>query len=154
MFKNVFTTLCTVITMFMIYQLIGTYAVEKPTTTTKLEKELETMDLTEVVICTEPGFDNWTLKNHGYHSTTYYRGALHQYGKFVGWNGDICENKSSHEMPILSETLYDMCNKKSNVSDNTSFEIFSIFWHLGYREMKFMRKSPCILGCTHILFKL
>ena len=61
------------------------------------------MDLTEVVICTEPGFDNWTLKNHGYHSTTYYRGALHQYGKFVGWNGDICESKSSHE--ILNEAL-------------------------------------------------
>ena len=30
-------------------------------------------------------------------------GALHQYGKFVGWNGDICESKSSHE--ILNEAL-------------------------------------------------
>ena len=30
-------------------------------------------------------------------------GALHQYGKFVGWNGHICESKLSHE--ILNEAL-------------------------------------------------
>ena len=85
--KNVFTVLCATITLFMIYQLFITFVVKKPTTSSKEEKELEITDLPKVAICMEHGFNNVTLKKHGYHVSIYYRGALQPNSRyFVGWN--------------------------------------------------------------------
>ena len=54
------------------------------------------------MICMEPGLDSDVLKNYGYRVTTYWRGSMDT-RKFVGWNGDGTENKSSHA--ILEEAL-------------------------------------------------
>ena len=45
--------------------------------------------------------------------------------------------------PYLSENKDDMCNKKFNVSESRSIEIFSLFWHLLFKDMKYTCKSPC-----------
>ena len=77
----------------MIYQLLLTFIVDKPTTTTKLEKQIEISDLPEVVVCIlcmTPGFNSSYLNHHGYHSGSYYRGVLQPtklIGDFVVWNG-------------------------------------------------------------------
>ena len=103
-FKNAFTLLCSAITLLLIYQLVVTFVVEKPTTTAKLEKNLEKSDLPEVVVCMQPGLDSLALKRVGYHASTYFEGALQPNSSlFVGWNGNSSENKSSHE--ILEEAL-------------------------------------------------
>ena len=36
-----------------------------------------------------------------------------------------------------------MCNKNFNVSESRSIEIFSLFWHLLFKDMKYTCKSPC-----------
>ena len=107
-FRNIFIVLCSAITLLLLCQLLLSFAIEKPTTTTTIEKKLETTDLPDVVICMDPGYDKVTLNKYGYHSSTYFRGAM-QPGQpgasspFVGWNGGIHENKSSLE--ILEEAL-------------------------------------------------
>ena len=70
-FKNVFTLLCSTITLILILHLFLTFIVEKPTSTSILEKELEVFDLPDVVACVEPGLNDVTLSNHGYHVSTY-----------------------------------------------------------------------------------
>ena len=40
-FKNMFRVMCSILTLALIYQVMFTYVVEKPTTTSKEEKELE-----------------------------------------------------------------------------------------------------------------
>ena len=96
--------LCTAITLALISQLLFTFAIEKPTTTAKLEKELELSDIPEVMVCINPGYNPVALKNHGYHISSYWRGALQPFNSgFVGWNGGEDENKSSQEM--LEEVL-------------------------------------------------
>ena len=107
--KNVFAVLCVAMTFFMIFQLLHTFLLEKPTTTAKLEKKLEQSDLPEVVLCVDPGFNNVTLNNHGYHISTYPLGVVQPnnqeitVSQFVGWNGGNDEVKSSHD--ILEEAL-------------------------------------------------
>ena len=96
-FKNIFTVLCLAITLFLIFELLVTFVREKPTTTTKLEKELETNDLPNVVICLDFGFNNTTAIDYGYHVSLYWTGAT-SYEKFIGWNGDGSRNKSSNDI--------------------------------------------------------
>ena len=99
-FKNIFTILCLVITLFLIFELLVTFVREKPTTTTKLEKELETSDLPNVVICLDFGFNKTAAIDYGYPVSLYWTGAT-SYEKFIGWNGDGSRNKSSND--ILEE---------------------------------------------------
>ena len=100
--RNFFTSLSSVITLILICQELYSFLVTKPTTTSKEEKNLSTEDLPQTVICMEPGLDSDVLKNYGYRVTTYWRGSMDA-RKFVGWNGDGTENKSSHA--ILEEAL-------------------------------------------------
>ena len=86
----------------MIGQELFTFAIVKPTTTSKEEKDLEISDLPEVVVCLEPGFDTEVLKNYGYKTLGYYRGSMDG-DKFAGWNGNENHRKSSLE--ILEEAL-------------------------------------------------
>ena len=96
--KNVFSVLCATITLFMIYQLFITFVFKRPTTSSQEEKELEITDLPKVAICLEHGFNNVTLKKHGYHVSIYFRGALKPLSRyFVGWNGEKDDNMSSTE---------------------------------------------------------
>ena len=60
-FKNVFTVFCSIITLFMIYQLLVTFVVKKPTTSSEEEKELEITDLPVVAICLEDGYNDLAL---------------------------------------------------------------------------------------------
>ena len=102
--KSIFKALCFAITVLLIYQLFVTYTTEKPTTTTKIEKELETKDLPNVVVCLDPGFSNASAIKYGYQVSFYWAGLTlsgESDIKFVGWNGDGSENKSSLE--ILEE---------------------------------------------------
>ena len=95
-FKNAFTLLCSAITLLLIYQLVVTFVVEKPTTTAKLEKKLEKSDLPQVVVCMDPGLNSLALKKFGYHDTSYFEGKLQPHSSlFVGWNGDAFANKSA-----------------------------------------------------------
>ena len=95
-FRNIFIVLCSAITLLLLCQLLLNFAIEKPTTTTTIEKKLETTDLPDVLICMAPGFDNFTLNKYGYHSTAYYRGVLQPRASspFVGWNGGIHVNNT------------------------------------------------------------
>ena len=88
-FKNVFTVFCSIITLFMIYQLLVTFVVKKPTTSSEEEKELEITDLPVVAICLENGYNDVTLTKHGYHIGSYYREALQPNSShFIGWSGE------------------------------------------------------------------
>ena len=102
--KNMFTVLCSILTMLLIYQLLLTYLVKKPTTTSEQKKDLELSDLPEVVVCLEPGLNSSSLEENGYHPTMYWRGVLQLEGQdFVGWNGGKDTNKTSRD--ILNEAL-------------------------------------------------
>ena len=102
--KNVFTVFCSAITLFMIYQLLVTFVVTKPTTSSEEEKELEIIDLPVVAICPEDGYNDVALTKHGYHIGSYYRGALHPNSShFIGWSGEKDEKMSSSA--ILEGTL-------------------------------------------------
>ena len=103
-FKYIFTFSCSVVTLLLISQLFFTFVAERPTITSKLERDLEKSDLPDVVLCMDPGLNDVTLNDRGYWVTTYYRGAEHvNSSQFIGWNGKLHENKSSHQ--ILKEAL-------------------------------------------------
>ena len=93
-FKNVFTLICSTLTLYVTYQVLFTFAVTKPTTTSKQEKELDNADLPEVVVCLDPGLNYESLEKNGYYGS-YVSGQLVFGGKFVGWNGGEHGNKSS-----------------------------------------------------------
>ena len=102
--KYIFTFLCSAVTLLLISQLFFTFVAERPTITSKLEKDFEKSELPDVVLCIDPGLNNVTLNDHGYWVSTYYRGAEHvNSSQFIGWNGKLHENKSSHQ--ILKEAL-------------------------------------------------
>ena len=99
--RKIFTLICSAFTLFLISKLLFTFTVTKPTTTYKEEKELETTDLPEIVVCSEPGFKLEALKKYGYkRGINNYFGDI---GKFTGWNGGVGVQKSSQE--ILEESL-------------------------------------------------
>ena len=131
----------------MIYQLFISFVFKRPTTSSQEEKELEITDLPKVAICLEHGFNNVTLKKHGYHVSIYFRGALKPLSRyFVGWNGEKDDNMSSTE--ILEETLVvpkseDLIIFANYTEDDVNFEkadvTFSIF---GYDIGHCMLISP------------
>ena len=71
-FKNMFTLICSTLILVLIYQVLFTFTVTKPTTTSKEEKELEIADLPEVVVCLDPGLNFETLEKNGYIGTYHY----------------------------------------------------------------------------------
>ena len=84
--KNTLTLVCVSLTLFLICQEVVTLTITKPTTTSKEEKELETSDFPEVLVCLVPGFDAEIMfKKYGYTNSQYYRGLGRE--EFVGWNG-------------------------------------------------------------------
>ena len=93
--QSLFSFACSLLTVFLICQEFYIYALVKPTSTSKEEKELQTSDIPDIVICTEPGFDPTVLEKYGYTATTYYRGSMDE-RNFVGWNGHENENNSAH----------------------------------------------------------
>ena len=102
-FKNILTVACVTITLGLIIELFYLFVEEKPTTTTKLDDELDMADIPDLVVCMEPGFDNVTSKKYGYDDNTYWM-VVSNKCEFVGWNGkDGYLNKSSRD--ILEETL-------------------------------------------------
>ena len=100
--KKVFTFLCTILTLLLIYQELVAFAITKPTSNFQEEKRLEARDIPEVLLCFEPGFDVKVLEKYGYNADSYYRGSMDQ-DHFVGWNGGENENKSSKD--ILEDVL-------------------------------------------------
>ena len=74
--RKIFKIFCTLLTLLLIGQELFTFVIVKPTTTSKEEKDLESSDLPEVVVCLEPGFDTEVLKNYGYKTLAYYRGSM------------------------------------------------------------------------------
>ena len=112
-FRNFFKLICALLTVFLIYQELFTFAIGKPTTTSKEDREIDINDIPEVVMCLEPGIDTNVLRQYGYKQVTkYYRGATIK--KFNGWNGNTAGKKSSKE--ILEEALIvkDKHLKRSN----------------------------------------
>ena len=99
--KNVFTSICLILTMCLIYQVLFTYVVEKPTSTSKEVRQLDVADLPEVVVCLDPGLNYTALAKYGYYSS-YMMGANQK--KFVGWNGGG-EGESKSSKDILEEAL-------------------------------------------------
>ena len=105
MIKDVFTIThlfaitCVALTFLLGYQELVNFIIRKPTTISTQEKSLQNEDLPEVLVCAEPGFNLEALRRFGYEYNKYYRGFIGD--KFVGWNGEKDEKKSSHE--ILDE---------------------------------------------------
>ena len=101
-FRNFFKLICALLTVFLIYQELFTFAIEKPTTTSKEDREIDINDIPDVVMCLEPGIDTNVLRQYGYKQVrSYYRGAINR--KFIGWNGNTKRKKSSKD--ILEEAL-------------------------------------------------
>ena len=119
-FKNMFTLMCSILTLILIYQVLFTYVVEKPTTTSEEEKELEVGDFPEVVVCLDTGLSYETLIKYGYHST-YPLGQMKPYGKFIGWNGGEQVNKSSRD--ILEEALLVPDSWRSGIDESPKSKI-------------------------------
>ena len=55
----------------------------------------------------------------------------------------LFENELGCQLPYLSENISAICDKKFNVSENRSSEIFRIFLNLFYEDIKFKCKPPC-----------
>ena len=73
--EKVFKFACALLTFLLIGQELVNFAIIKPTVTSKEKKGLEIVDIPDVVICMEPGFDIEVLKKYGYTRTPlYYRG--------------------------------------------------------------------------------
>ena len=100
--KTTFAVICCVITLGLVIELLHTFWVDKPTISTKIEKNLEDTDIPEVVICLDPGFNNATLAKYGYNVNSYSQGAMQSYTKFVGWNGNSSEYDS---LKIVEEAM-------------------------------------------------
>ena len=112
--KKIFTSGCSALTLFLISRLFYTVVVLKPTTTYKEEKSLETIDIPEILICLDPGFDIKVLNKYGYESGfDYYKGNLPK-RFFYGWNGKKDVQISSIE--ILEESL--MIKKNASMEDS------------------------------------
>ena len=149
-FKNLFTVLCVAITLFLISDLLVTSLIKKPTTTTKIKKELETSDLPNVVVCLDPGFDNATAVKYGYHVSYYWTGLTKSTrggGRFVGWNGDRNENMSSRAIleemflfpgrqEIVREAVFFTENYDQGYKSDVSFR------HLFFPHGRCMFSSP------------
>ena len=103
--KKIFTLICSALTFFLFCNLLFTFAVSKPTSTYKQEKELETFDLPEIVVCPDPGFKLDVLEKYGYSSGDFYFVGYIKKGvqKLYGWNGDVGVENSSRD--ILEESL-------------------------------------------------
>ena len=127
--RTLFTLVCSVLTILLLLQELYNFVITKPTSTSIDEKQLETADIPDVVVCIDPGFNKTALEKYGY-SGTYYRGSMDG-EKFVGWNGN--GSKSSHE--ILEEVLL----------DGTAF-------HSLLRYVNFRRDNVDYVG-AHIDFK-
>ena len=112
--RKVFTFLCTILTLVLIYQELIAFAITRPTSDFREEKKLETRDIPEVVLCFEPGFESKVLNRYGY-TNTYFRGAMDATKSFIGWNGGENETKSSQD--ILEEALV----LKSQILNETPF---------------------------------
>lgn len=91
--------MCTALTLLLVYQELVNFVITKPTTISTQEKSLQNEDLPEVLVCAEPGFNLEAQRRFGYGGHQYYRGFIGD--KFVGWNGEKDEKKSSRE--ILDE---------------------------------------------------
>ena len=102
-FRNLFTSVCALISALLIYHELYRYMIVKPTNTAKEEKELKTLDIPETLICGEPGLDFTVLQKYGYTTyDTYYRGSMDG-THFVGWSG--LKNESRSAKSILEEAL-------------------------------------------------
>ena len=99
--KNFFSFICTFLTLALVSQELYTFTIEKPTTISTEERDLNLDDLPEVVICSEPALDFKAVDKYGYLMDMYYRGS-HDGNKFDGWNG-VKNEKPSNE--ILEEVL-------------------------------------------------
>ena len=100
-FKNIFTAVCTVLTLLLIFQELYSFVVLKPTSISGEEKVLEASDLPEVVICADPGLDPKAIEKYGYDRDKYYRGSIDG-DKFIGWKGS---QKKKAVLDILEEVL-------------------------------------------------
>lgn len=100
--KTIFAVICWAITIGLLIKLLNTFLVDKPTTSTKIEKNIEDTDIPEVVICLDPGYNNVTLAKHGYNVNSYWQGTMQINTRFVGWNGNSSDYNSDE---ILEEAM-------------------------------------------------
>ena len=87
------------LTLLLICQEVYEFVILRPTGTSAEERNLESGDFPDVVVCLEPGFESKVLERNGYVARKYYKGEIKK--RFVGWNGN--ETKSYDE--ILEEHL-------------------------------------------------
>ena len=52
-FANLFKVICALLTLFLICKELFTFVVEKPTTTSREQKDMNIKDIPEVVMCLE-----------------------------------------------------------------------------------------------------
>ena len=119
-FKNIFTTVCTALTLLLIFQELYSFAVLKPTSISSEEKVLQASDLPEVVICADPGLDPKSIEKYGYDRDKYYRGSIDG-DKFIGWKGT--QNKKEvtdilEELLIMKSTNLIKTNPELGFTEN------------------------------------
>ena len=148
--KKMFTFGCSALTLFFISRLFYTVVVLKPTITYKEEKSLETIDIPEILICLDPGFDIKVIKKYGYErGFNYYKGNIPK-GVFSGWNGENGVQMSSVE--ILEESL--LIKKNSSIggiffSNNSITDVRATVRNLVYpfgRCFSFAAQGPARVG--------
>ena len=85
--------LCSLLTVFLIYQELVTFTVTRPTTVSSEEKTLDPDTFPEISVCLDPGLNSTAISDLGYkHSLSFYTGSMDDQ-KFVGRNG-IGEKKN------------------------------------------------------------
>ena len=101
--RKTFTLVCCVLTFFLISKILFTFAITKPTSTFKGEKELEFFDLPEIVVCPDPGVKFDVLEKYGYTTrlryTKFYR--LFFLNKIVFWGGKLWKIWLHHASQVL-----------------------------------------------------
>ena len=78
---------CSLLTVFLIYQELVNFLLTRPTTVSSEEKTLDQNAFPDIFVCLEPGINSSANSELGYNKLApFFRGSIDG-DTFVGWNG-------------------------------------------------------------------
>ena len=103
--EKIFTGLCTIITVYLVVEVVLRYAVSKPTSSSEERVPFDLETFPDVIICIDPAIDKKASSRYGYEDPVFYWFGQNDGwdGTFIGWNGKKPGYSNSTE--ILEDLL-------------------------------------------------
>ena len=123
--KNFLTTICIILTSYLLLQVVFNFAVTKPTSTSQEIVKFDAEVLPDIFICVDPAVDESVTSKYGYHDPlSYWLGRDSGWrGKFIGWNGRKgCENSSIIREKALTVKTEDKLVGNIGYLQDTTYE--------------------------------